>query len=115
MSLKPENQIDYIELPTADTGRAKVFYSAVFGWKFQDYGTDYTSFSDGRLAGGFTKGVLPPSRDLLLVLYSSDLEAVQKKIEASGGKIVKDTFDFPGGRRFHFTDPDGNELAVWSE
>lgn len=55
MSLKPENQIDYIELPTADTGRAKVFYSAVFGWKFQDYGTDYTSFSDGRLAGGFTK------------------------------------------------------------
>ncbi len=112
---KPENQIDYVELPTADTARVKQFYSSVFGWKFEDYGPGYTSFHDGRLAGGFTTDAVPPSRGLLLVLYSSDLAAVQKKIESAGGKIVKEIFSFPGGRRFHFTDPDGNELAVWSE
>jgi len=115
MNLKPENQIDYIELPTADTDRAKRFYSDVFGWKFEDYGPDYTSFVDGRIAGGFTKEVAPPSRGLLLVIYASSLEAIQQKIVTAGGKIVKETFSFPGGRRFHFTDPDGNELAVWSE
>jgi predicted enzyme related to lactoylglutathione lyase len=115
MNPRPENQIDYVELPTASADRAKRFYRDVFGWKFQDYGTDYTSFFDGRLGGGFTKEVVPPSRGLLLVIYSSGLEAMQEKIEAAGGKIVKEIFSFPGGRRFHFTDPDGNELAVWSE
>ncbi len=112
---KPENQIDYVELPTSGTARAKEFYSAVFGWKFEDYGPGYTSFLDGRLGGGFTTEVPAPSRGLLLVIYSSDLAAIQQKIEAAGGKIVKEIFSFPGGRRFHFTDPDGNELAVWSE
>jgi len=115
MTPKPENQIDYVELPTTSTDRAKQFYNAVFGWKFEDYGPDYTSFHDGRIAGGFTKEVPPPSRGLLLVIYSTDLEAIQEKIKSAGGKIVKETFSFPGGRRFHFTDPDGNELAVWSE
>jgi uncharacterized protein len=120
MSPKPENQIDYVELPTADTARAKRFYREVFGWKFEDYGPDYTSFFDGRLAGGFTKEVPPPSPDLpsrsvLLVIYASDLDATQKLIQSAGGKIVKEIFSFPGGRRFHFTDPDGNQLAVWSE
>ena len=115
MSPKPENQIDYIELPTAGTNRVKRFYTDVFGWKFEDYGPDYTSFFDGRLGGGFTKEVPPPSRGLLLVIYAGDLDAVQKKIESAGGKIVKEIFSFPGGRRFHFTDPDGNQLAVWSE
>jgi len=112
---KPEYQIDYVELPTASTDRAKQFYTGVFGWKFEDYGPDYTSFFDGRLGGGFTKEVAPPSRGLLVVIYARDLEAVQKKIVTAGGKIVKEIFSFPGGRRFHFTDPDGNELAVWSE
>ena len=112
---KPENQIDYIELPASDLEKTKAFYNAVFDWKFEDYGPDYTSFHDGRLAGGFTTDGTPPSRGLLLVLYSSDLAAVQKKVESAGGKIVKEIFSFPGGRRFHFTDPDGNELAVWSE
>jgi predicted enzyme related to lactoylglutathione lyase len=115
MSPKPENQIDYIELPTAGTNRVKRFYTDVFGWKFEDYGPDYTSFFDGRLAGGFTKETAPPSRGLLLVIYAGDLVATQKKIESAGGKIVKEIFSFPGGRRFHFTDPDGNQLAVWSE
>ena len=114
-SSKPENQIDYIELPAADIGKTKSFYNAAFGWKFEDYGPDYTSFHDGRLAGGFTRESPAPGKGILLVIYASNLEALQQKIEAAGGKIVKDTFSFPGGRRFHFADPNGNELAVWSE
>ena len=111
---KPENQIDYIELPASDIEKTKAFYHSVFGWKFTDYGPDYTSFHDGRMAGGFSKESLV-GKGVLLVLYSSDLAAVQKKVLAAGGRIVKDTFSFPGGRRFHFADPNGNELAVWSE
>jgi len=111
---KPEKQIDYVELHAADIGSTKTFYNAVFGWKFEDYGPDYTSFFDGRLAGGFTTGG-SPARDLLLVIYSSSLESLQETIKKAGGKIVKEIFSFPGGRRFHFTDPNGNELAVWSD
>lgn len=115
MTTRPENQIDYAEFPSTDTARSKQFYSEVFGWKFEDYGPDYTSFFDGRLAGGFTTDRPAPAKGLLIVLYASDLDAAQSKIKAAGGAIVKETFSFPGGRRFHFTDPDGNELAVWSE
>jgi len=110
-----DNQIDYIELPATDIPATKRFYEAAFGWKFTDYGTGYTSFHDGRMAGGFTTEAPAPSRGLLLVLYAADLAAAQKRITEAGGKIVKAIFDFPGGRRFHFTDPNGNELAVWSE
>ena len=112
---KPENQIDYIELPAGDLGKTKEFYSTVFGWKFEDYGPDYTSFVDGRLSGGFTKDRAAPSQGLLIVIYAGNLEAAQSKVQAAGGKIVKEIFSFPGGRRFHFLDPNGNELAVWSE
>jgi hypothetical protein len=111
---KPEKQIDYIEVPASDIEKTKTFYHSVFGWEFTDYGPDYTSFHDGRMAGGFSKD-LPAGKGVLLVLYSSDLDAIQQKILAAGGRIVKDTFSFPGGRRFHFSDPNGNELAVWSE
>lgn len=111
----PENQIDYIELPASDIEKTKTFYSSVFGWKFEDYGPEYTSFHDGRMAGGFAKGSPAPGKGVLLVLYSSDLPGVQHKILAAGGKVVKEIFSFPGGRRFHFADPNGNELAVWSE
>ena len=110
-----DNQIDYIELPGSDLPATKVFYGSVFGWKFTDYGTNYTSFEDGRLAGGFTTDTPAPARGLLVVLYAADLAAAQKRVTDGGGKIVKEIFDFPGGRRFHFTDPNGNELAVWSE
>ena len=113
-TLKPENQIDYIELPGAQIEKTKAFYHSVFGWKFTDYGPDYTSFHDGRIAGGFSKE-LPLGKGVLLVLYSSDLDAVQQRVLSAGGRIVKDTYSFPGGRRFHFSDPNGNELAVWSE
>jgi uncharacterized protein len=112
---KPENQIDYLELPASDIEKTKTFYNSVFGWKFEDYGPDYTSFHDGRMAGGFTTEAPALGKGVLLVIYSSDLVAVQQKILAAGGRIVKEIFSFPGGRRFHFADPNGNELAVWSE
>lgn len=112
---RPDNQIDYVELPATDIASTKQFYASVFGWKFEDYGPAYTSFFDGRLAGGFTAAVTPKSGGVLLVIYASDLESVEKRVVAAGGAIVKPVFTFPGGRRFHFTDPNGNELAVWSD
>ena len=111
---KPEHQIDYIELPATQIEATKQFYSAVFGWKFADYGPDYTSFSDGRIAGGFSTD-MPAGRGVLVVIYSGDLAATQQKVAEAGGTIAKEIFSFPGGRRFHFTDPNGNELAVWSD
>jgi len=111
---KPDNQIDYIELPASDIERTKSFYNSVFGWKSTDYGPDYASFHDGRMAGGFAKSPVS-GKGMLLVIYSTDLAAVQQKILAAGGRVVKDIYSFPGGRRFHFADPNGNELAVWSE
>jgi predicted enzyme related to lactoylglutathione lyase len=113
--LKPEKQIDYVEIQMKDIARTKEFYGTVFEWKFEDYGPEYTSFFDGRLRGGFTMEGTAPGQGLLLVIYTSDLAGLQKKIETAGGKIVKDIFSFPGGRRFHFLDPNGNELAVWSD
>ena len=107
--------IDYIEFPCADTGRVKAFYNAAFGWTFEDYGPDYTSFHDGRLAGGFTKDARVSADGPLVVLYAADLEGIQAKVVQAGGKIVKEIFSFPGGRRFHFADPEGNLLAVWSD
>jgi uncharacterized protein len=112
---KPERQIDYVEISVKNIAAAKAFYQSVFEWKFEDYGPDYTSFFDGRLAGGFTTESSTPSRGILLVIYASDLIGFQKKVEAAGGKIVKEIFSFPGGRRFHFTDPNGIELAIWSD
>jgi predicted enzyme related to lactoylglutathione lyase len=110
-----DRRIDYIEFPADDVARTKAFYAGVFGWKFTDYGPDYTSFEDGRLAGGFAKKDRVAQGGPLVVIYAADLAAMEAAVQASGGKIVKATFSFPGGRRFHFTDPSGNELAVWSE
>ena len=112
---KPENKIDYIEMPATDITRTQEFYTAVFGWKFEDYGPEYTSFSDGRLSGGFSTEYKTPSRSMLVVIYASDLAAIQAKIVAAGGAVTREIFSFPGGKRFHFADPNGNELAVWSD
>lgn len=109
------NQIDYIEFPAVDIAKTKAFYTSVFGWKFEDYGPDYTSFADGRLSGGFNKEAPLPIKGILVVLYASDLEGTESKVKAAGAAISKEIFSFPGGRRFHFMDPNGNELAVWSE
>lgn len=116
--MKIHNQINYIEIPAKDIKVAKKFFSEVFGWSFVDYGPDYCSFSNEGIDGGFFQAELTVSTDsgsALIVLYSSELEVTQSKIEESGGTIIKPIFSFPGGRRFHFTDPNGNEYAVWSE
>src|SRR3990172_2760393 len=97
-------RIDYIEFPVADVGVAKRFYRTVFGWTFTDYGPDYTSFDDGRLMGGFRGGELASPGGALVVIYAADLEAVAAAVEAAGGHITQPTYDFPGGRRFHFRD-----------
>jgi len=111
-------KINYLELPAADLAVAKTFYSKVFGWVFADYGPDYVSFANSGLDGGFYRAQMKSSvasGAALVVLYSKDLAQTESKIVAAGGKIVKATFAFPGGRRVHFADPNGNELAVWSE
>jgi predicted enzyme related to lactoylglutathione lyase len=114
-------QIDYIEFPATDIAATKRFYSQVFGWNFQDYGPDYTSFHDGRLAGGFNTAAqsagasADKTRGTLIVIYAASLEDTYAKVTQAGGKIVREIFGFPGGRRFHFSDPNGNELSVWSE
>ena len=107
-------QIDYVEFKATDMEQTKTFYKTVFGWKFTDYGPDYTSFADGRINGGFTKSDAVVPGGPLVVLLTTDLEAAQASVKEHGGKIVKPIFSFPGGRRFQFTDPSGNELAVWS-
>ncbi len=106
--------INYIEFNVADITRAKEFYGAAFGWTFTDFGPDYCEFSDGHMTGGFDgSGPVTPGGPLV-VLYGDDLDDIIAGIEAAGGTIVKPVFEFPGGRRFHFTDPEGYELAVWT-
>jgi predicted enzyme related to lactoylglutathione lyase len=108
-----DRRIDYLEFGTTDIGATKAFYQRVFNWKFTDYGPDYTSFEDGRLTGGFRSDG-PPGTNPLVVLYAADLEEVKSAVVAAGARVFNE-HSFPGGRRFHFIDPGGNELAVWSE
>jgi predicted enzyme related to lactoylglutathione lyase len=110
-----ENRIDYIEFPVKDVAEAKRFYGGLFGWKFQDWGPEYVSFSDGRLEGGFRGGQQGRPGGTLAILYTAGLEAMQARVQTAGGTVVQPIFSFPGGRRFHFTDPSGNELAIWSD
>ena len=110
-----ENHINYIEFKAKDLERIKEFYSASFNWVFTDYGPTYIAFSNSGLEGGFEKSDLEPVNGVLVVLYHRNLESIKNIITKAGGVISKDIFSFPGGRRFHFTDPSGNELAVWSE
>lgn len=106
-------QVQYIEFLSKDTVRAKTFYTNSFGWKFTDYGPEYTAFEGDYVDGGFTTGE-PVRGSILVVLYSENIEETKDKVIKAGGAIVKDIFSFPGGKRFHFTDPDGYELAVWA-
>ena len=115
----PEHEkINYVEFPSRDLDLTKAFFSTVFGWSFADYGPDYSAFANQGLNGGFYKSEQVASTaqgSALIVFYSSQLEQTQTKVTAAGGTITKPTFDFPGGRRFHFADPNGNEYAVWSD
>ncbi|GAB5402621.1 MAG: VOC family protein [Aureliella sp.] len=116
-------KIDYIEFPAADLKSVECFYSAVFGWKFTWYGDAYLAFSDGQMDGGFfkTEAAPCPQSDnphgvgTLVIMYSGDLEHTRDAVVAAGATLSKDIFEFPGGRRFQFLDPAGNELSVWSE
>jgi len=108
-------RIDYIEFPVSDISKTKAFYAEILGWKFEDYGPDYTSFYDGRLAGGFYTSSEVKTGGPLVVIYAADINAMQTKITAAGSRIVKPIFEFPGGRRFHFLDPSGHELAIWTD
>ncbi|MGE8320343.1 MAG: VOC family protein [Comamonas sp.] len=109
-----DRQIDNIEFQVADIARSKAFYGQVFGWTFTDYGPSYTEFSDGRLTGGFATGGEVRPGGPLVILYADDLAAAQRRVEEAGAPISRAVFAFPSGRRFHFIDPDGYELAVWS-
>jgi len=110
-------KINYIEFPAHDLIATKTFFIKAFNWTFTDYGPEYTAFNDGFIDGGFFKADLKSSAkqgSALIVLLSEDLEASEKKIAECGGKISVPIFTFPGGRRFHFIEPSGNEMAVWS-
>lgn len=109
-----DKTINYVEFGVADTASSKAFYGGAFGWSFTDYGPGYCEFSDGHMKGGFDATKPPNPGGPLVVLYANDLSALAKAVAAAGGTITKPQFAFPGGQRFHFTDPDGYELAVWS-
>ncbi len=110
-------KIDYVEFPAVDLAATKHFFTTVFEWTFEDYGPDYTAFENQGLNGGFfrsDRASVSENGAALIIFYSDNLPLTLAKIESAGGKIVKPIFKFPGGRRFHFIEPSGNEFAVWS-
>lgn len=118
MSTHAHEKINYLEFPSSDLEATKQFFTAALGWSFVDYGPDYSAFSGQGLDGGFfraSKVARPQDGSALVVFYSAQLEATLHKLVAAGAVIAQEIFDFPGGRRFHFVEPGGNEFAVWSE
>jgi uncharacterized protein len=116
--MNEHEKINYLEFPAKDLEATKAFFSNAFGWSFIDYGPDYSAFSDEGLDGGFFKSDVSVSTkkgSALVVFYSNDLNQTQSKVEQAGGSILQPIYSFPGGRRFHFTDPSDNEFAVWSD
>jgi uncharacterized protein len=114
-AMREDGKIDYVEMPAGDLAATKAFYTQAFGWSFTDYGPEYAAYEQG-LDGGFDAAREDGAvRKPLVILYARDLEAMLARVEAAGGKLTRPIYGFPGGRRFHFTDPSGNELAVWSE
>jgi len=112
-----DNSINYIEFPLVKTAETKAFYTAAFGWKFTDWGPKYISFTGANVEGGFNgeDDAAVTSPGVLVVLYANDIEKKLDDVERAGGKIIKPIYEFPGGKRFHFQDPNGTELAVWSQ
>ena len=116
--MNEHEKINYIEFPAKNIEASKDFFTTVFGWSFTDYGPEYSAFTNAGIDGGFFKSDLSVSTEAgsaLIVFYSNDLEQTLSKIETAGGQIIKPIFSFPGGRRFHFSDPNNNEYAVWSD
>lgn len=111
-------KVDYIEFPATDFSQQQAFFESVFDWKFTSYGPEYHAFTDGQIDGGFYQSDAQSqasSGAALVIFYALDLEAVELKVKSAGGVISTAVFDFPGGRRFHFNDPHGNEFAVWTD
>jgi len=111
-------KINYVEFPAKNIEETKTFFQSVFNWTFEDFGPEYTAFSNQGIDGGFYKADLHSDSTqgaALIVFYSNNLADTLSRVEQAGGKIVKPIFAFPGGHRFHFTEPSGNELAVWSD
>lgn len=113
--MREDGRIDYVELPGGDLRATKTFYQAAFGWRFTDYGPSYAAFDEAGLDGGFQSDPGAGRTQPLIVLYAQDLEAMEQRVRAAGATINVPIFAFPGGRRFHFIDPAGNELAVFTE
>ena len=116
--MRSHEKINYVEFPARDIQASKGFFEKAFGWEFTDYGPDYCAFFNEGLDGGFYRSALAASvasGSALIVFYSENLLQTLAKIETAGGSIIKPVFDFPGGKRFHFGDPNGNEFAVWSD
>ena len=111
------HEIDYIEFRVTDMARAQRFYAAAFDWEFTDYGPEYAGIRkrSGGEAGGLRLQPEVATGGPLVILYSNDLERSLARVRDAGGQVTQDIFDFPGGRRFQFKDPSGNELAVWSD
>ena len=110
------HKINYIELPACDLEASKKFFEKTFNWRFEDYGPDYCAFFDAGLEGGFYRAKLASvaaQGGALVVLFSDELEDTLGQVQKNGGEIIQPIFAFPGGRRFHFKEPSGNELAVW--
>ncbi|WP_411288713.1 VOC family protein [Phenylobacterium sp.] len=113
--MREDGKIDYVELPGRDVAATKAFYVQAFGWTFVDYGPEYAAFEGAAVDGGFNGDPTDQPAKPLVILYAHDLEAMEAKVRAGGGQVIRPIYSFPGGRRFHFRDPSGNELAVWSE
>ena len=116
--MSKHEKINYVEFPTQNLAESKKFFEDAFRWIFKDFGPEYTSFEQENLNGGFYQSKLcarTENGSALVVFYSHDLEGTLAKVIEAGGTIVKPIFSFPGGRRFQFTEPGGNELAVWSD
>ena len=116
--MSQHNKINYLEIPAKDLAKTKSFFSVAFGWDFVDYGPEYCAITGAGIDGGFylsDKTVTTQTGSVLVVMYSDDLESSEQQVVSAGGEIIKAIFSFPGGRRFHFADPNGNEFAIWSD
>ncbi len=116
--MNEHEKINYLEFPAKDLDATKAFFTTVFKWSFEDFGPEYCAISNAGIDGGFFKSdrsISTENGSALVVFYSQRLDQTQAKIEAAGGTVLKPIFSFPGGRRFHFCDPNGNEFAVWSD
>ena len=119
MTTQRHHRLDYVEIATTDIARSKKFYADAFGWAFNDYGPDYAGIQgaepDDPEVGGLNPEAKPSPEGVFVQLFSNDLDASVEAVKAAGGDVVNGPYEFPGGRRFHFTDPSGNQLGVWAE